>query len=166
MSEIRQQTPMSVTKISMMEIVMPQDANTMGNIFGGRVMALIDIAGAMSALRLCRKPVVTASVDRLDFRASIRVGEFIMLQANVNYTGRTSMEVGVKVTGEHPLTGEQRHTATAYLTYVALDPQGHPTVIPEVVPETDEEKAWHAAAQVRRAQRLAAAKQAQSKQGV
>lgn len=155
MSDTRQRVPMSRTQINMMEIVMPQDANSMGNIFGGRVMALIDIAGAMSALRLCRQPVVTASVDRIDFRAPIRVGEFIILRANVNYTGRTSLEVGVKVIGEHPLTGEQRHTSTAFLTYVALDASGKPAVIPEVVPETDEEMAWHTAAQARRALRLA-----------
>ncbi len=154
MSETRDRVPMSSTQVTMMEIVMPNDANSMGNVFGGRVMSLIDIAGAMSALRLCRMPVVTASVDRVDFRAPIRVGEFIILHANVNYTGRTSLEVGVKVFGEHPLTGEHRHTSTAYLTYVALDPEGKPAAIPQVVPETEAEQAWYAAAQERRAQRL------------
>ena len=158
MSETRQRVPMSSTQVTMMEIVMPNEANSMGNVFGGRVMSLIDIAGAMSALRLCRMPVVTASVDRIDFRAPIRVGEFIILHANVNYTGRTSLEVGVKVIGEHPLTGERTHTSTAYLTYVALDPEGKPAPIPQVVPETEEEQAWHAAAQERRARRLAQTK--------
>lgn len=158
MSEPRQRVPMSSTQVTMMEIVMPNEANSMGNVFGGRVMALIDMAGAMSALRLCRMPVVTVSVDRIDFRAPIRVGEFIILHANVNYTGHTSLEVGVKVFGEHPLTGERRHTSTAYLTYVALDPAGKPAIIPHVEPETEEEQAWHAAAQERRARRLAQAK--------
>ncbi len=158
MADSRPTKPMSDSKISMMEIVMPDHANGLGNIFGGRVMALIDIAGAMSAMRHCRERVVTASIDRLDFRAPIHVGEFIILLANVNYAGRTSMEVGVKVYGEHPLTGEQRHTCTAYLTYVALDPTGHPTQIPEVVPGTDEERDWYAGAQERRARRLAEAR--------
>jgi acyl-CoA hydrolase len=159
MSNARLSKPMSESRISMMEIVMPEHANGLGNVFGGRVMALIDIAGAMSAMRHCRIPVVTASIDRLDFKAPIRVSEFIILHANVNYAGRTSMEVGVKVVGEHPLTGEQRHTCTAYLTYVAVNPAtGQPTEIPDVVPETDEEREWYTAAKLRRARRLAQAK--------
>ncbi|MFN8474140.1 MAG: acyl-CoA thioesterase [Anaerolineae bacterium] len=155
MSDKRPSKPMRESQVSMMELVMPDHANVRGNIFGGRVMSLIDIAGAMAALRHCRYPVVTASVDRLDFRAPIRVGEFIMLHANVNYAGRTSMEVGVRVVGEHPLTGEQRHTATAFLTYVALDEQGRPVEIPDVLPETEVEELWHAQARHRRALRLA-----------
>lgn len=149
---------MSESKVAMMEIVMPNDTSATGNILGGRVMHLIDVAGAMAAMRHCRRPVVTASVDRLDFRSPIRAGEFIILRANVNYTGRTSMEVGVKVYGEHPLTGEQRHTSTAYLTFVAMDSVGRPTDIPEVYPETDEEKRWHEKAQARRTARLAEAR--------
>jgi len=98
--------------------------------------------------------VVTASVDRLDFKLPIRIGEFCILKANVNYAGRTSMEVGVKVFGEHPLTGEQRHTSSAYLTFVALDESGQPTEIPDLIPETDDEQRWYAEARERRAQRL------------
>jgi acyl-CoA hydrolase len=146
---------MNASHIHMMEIVMPNDASPSGNILGGRVMHLIDVAAAMAAMRHCRRPVVTASVDRLDFRAPIHVGEFIILRANVNYVGRTSMEVGVKVLGEHPLTGEQRHTSTAYLTFVALGPDGRPTEVPTIVPETAEEQAWYDGAKLRRERRLA-----------
>lgn len=155
MTHVRPSKPMSESQISMMEIVMPNDANTHGNIFGGRVMALIDIAGAMSAVRHARRAVVTASIDRLDFRAPIRVGQFIHLQANVNYTGRASMEVGVRVMGENPLTGEMSHTATAYLVYVAIDRQGEAAEVPLVVPESEDEQRWYAEAEERRARRLA-----------
>jgi acyl-CoA hydrolase len=145
---------MRESQVEMIQIVLPHDANSLGNLLGGTVMHWIDLAAATAAVRHARRAVVTASVDRLDFKLPIRIGEFCILKANVNYAGRTSMEVGVKVFGEHPLTGEQRHTSTAYLTFVALDESGQPTEIPDVVPETDDEKRRYAEARERRAQRL------------
>ena len=105
----------------MVEIVLPNDANVLGNMLGGRVMHLIDIAGALAANRHSNSHVVTASVDYLDFRFPIRVGEWIVLKSSVNRVFHTSMEVGVKVFAENILTGERRHTSTAYVTFVALD---------------------------------------------
>jgi acyl-CoA hydrolase len=145
---------MRESQVEMIQIVLPNDANSLGNLLGGTVMHWIDLAAATAAVRHARRAVVTASVDRLDFKLPIRIGEFCILKANVNYAGRTSMEVGVKVFGEHPLTGEQRHTSTAYLTFVALDESGQPTEIPDVVPESDDEKRRYAEARERRAQRL------------
>ena len=122
----------------MAEIVLPNDANTHGNMLGGRVMHLIDIAASMSAVRHCRKPVVTVSVDSLDFRYPIKVGHMILLRASVNYTHDTSMF----------------HTSSAYLTFVALDKNGRPTTVPSVEPETEIEIKRYKAAEERRAYRL------------
>ena len=138
----------------MAEIVFPNDANPLGNMLGGKVMHLIDIAASMSAMRHCRKPVVTASVDSLDFRYPIKVGNMILLKASVNYTHKTSMEVGVRVESENPLTGKRYHTSSAYLTFVALNKRGKPTEVPAVVPETEEEKERFKAAELRRAYRM------------
>ena len=138
----------------MAEIVLPNDANPLGNMLGGKVMHLIDIAASMSAMRLCRKPVVTVSVDSLDFRYPIKVGNMILLKASVNYTHKTSMEVGVRVESENPLTGKRYHTSSAYLTFVALNKRGKPTEVPAVVPETEEEKERFKAAELRRAYRM------------
>lgn len=136
------------------EIVFPNDTNPLGNIFGGRVMQLIDIVGSVAALRHARNIVVTASMDKLDFRHAVHVGEILNLKASVNYVGHTSMEVGVKVTAENPLTGERRHTSSAYLTYVSVDPGGNPVELPPVIPETPDEKRRYQEAQDRRRHRL------------
>ncbi len=154
MESSRPAKPMSASQVEMIELVLPNDANGLGNVLGGTVMHWMDMVAAMAAMRHSRRVVVTASVDRIDFREPIRVGEFCILKANVNYAGRTSMEIGVKVFGEHPLTGERRHTSTAYLTFVALDESRQPTEVPEVIPETEDEKRRYAEAQERRAQRL------------
>lgn len=132
--------PASASKSELMEQVLPQDANPLGFLLGGRVMHLMDIACAMAALRHCRKPVVTVSVDNLEFKSPVKIGHFIILRSSVNYTGKTSMEVGVRVESENPLTGERKHTSSAYFTFVALDEYGKPTAVGPVVPETPEEK--------------------------
>lgn len=142
------------SQVEMIEIVFPNDANPLGNIFGGRVMQLIDIVGSIAAMRHCRNTVVTASMDRLDFVSPAYVGEILILQASVNFVARTSMEVGVKVTAENPLTGERRHTGSAYLTYVSIDKSGHPVLVPPIEPETDEEKRRYKQAGLRREARL------------
>lgn len=140
----------------MIEMVFPNDANPHGNVFGGRVMQLIDIIGSISAMRHAGNAVVTASMDQLDFLSPAYVGELLVLYASVNYAARTSMEVGVKVFAENPLTGERRHTGSAYLTYVAIDHDRKPTPVPAVVPVTDEEKRRHSEAAGRRKSRLEA----------
>lgn len=122
------------------ELMMPQFANIMGNVFGGYILALVDRVAAVAAIRHSRRPCVTVSVDKVDFREPIRVGELVTAMARVNYAGRTSMEVGVKVIAENVLSGERRHTNSCYLTYVALDDAGRPTAVPSVIPETKDER--------------------------
>ena len=144
----------------MVEVVLPNDANPLGNILGGRVMHLIDIAGAIAAVRHARRQVVTVAMDYLDFVYPIRVGELVLLRAHITRTFRTSMEVEVSVYKEDPLTGERRQTSSAFVTYVALDPFGKPQEVPRVIPETEEEKRRYREALVRRRQRLALAARA------
>src|SRR6476661_5618726 len=134
--------------------MMPGDANNMGHVFGGVIMAMMDKTAAIAAYRHCRAPVVTASVDRVDFREPIHLGDLVVMKASVNYVGRTSMEVGVRVEAEDLLTGRRRHTNSCYLTFVAVDRNGRPIEVPELVPETDAEQRRHRAAQERRRRRL------------
>ena len=127
------------SQVIMHELVLPNDTNLLGNILGGRVMHLMDICAAMSAYKHARRPVVTASVDHLDFLAPAKKGDIVILKSSVNYVHSTSMEVGVRIEAETPLTGEIRHTATAYLTFVALNDNKKPTRIPDLSPETEKE---------------------------
>ena len=127
------------SQVIMHELILPNDTNILGNVLGGRVMHFMDICAAMSAYKHARKPVVTASVDHLDFMAPAKKGDILILKSSVNYAHRTSMEVGVRIEAERPLTGEVSHTATAYLTFVALDEEKRPTLIPKISPETDKE---------------------------
>ena len=126
--------------VIMHELVLPNDTNVLGNVHGGRVMCLMDICAAMSAYKHARQPVVTASVDRLDFLAPANKGDILILKSSVNYAHKTSMEIGVRIDAESPFTGEVRHTATAYLTFVAIDDNNKPTKIPKIIPETEDEK--------------------------
>jgi acyl-CoA hydrolase len=141
------------------ELALPNDANGLGNVLGGKVMHLVDLAGAMAAMRHARRPVVTLSVDQLLFLHPVRVGELIVLRSSVNRVFRTSMEVGVKVTTEKLMTGELRHTCSAYLTFVALDENQRPTPITPVIPETEEEQRRYRQAGERRRYRLAMRKE-------
>lgn len=139
----------------MMEMVLPNDANILGNILGGKVMHLVDICAATAATRHCRRPVVTASIDYLEFRHPIKIGEMIIVKAALNRAFNTSMEIGAKVWSENLLTGGRKHTSSAYLTFVALDDNGKPTAAPPYQPVTLEEtRRWHDA-NVRREHRLA-----------
>ncbi len=138
----------------MTELVLPNDANIYGNMLGGRVMHLMDMAGATAALRHARKPVVTISVDSLRFLNPVRVGHLVVLEAFVTRAFRTSMEVEVQVFSEDPYSGHKTKTSDAFLTFVAIDPQGRPTEVPPVVPETEEERRRYAAAKGRREKRL------------
>jgi len=144
----------------MVEVVLPNDANAMGNMLGGKVMHLIDIAGAISAYRHARCPAVTVAVDNLDFLYPIRVGELVVLRAHLTRTFRTSMEVEVRVYREDCLTGERQQTSSAFVTYVALDTTGKPQDVPPLIPRTKEEKRRYREALERRRLRLALAARA------
>ncbi len=150
----------SESQTEMVEVVLPNDANPLGNILGGTVMHLIDIAGAIAAHRHSRSLVVTASVDHLDFLHPIRIGQLIVLRAQVTRAFQTSMEVEVKVYLEDYLTGERRQTSSAFVTYVALDQEGQPRRVPALVPRTAEEKRRYREALERRRHRLALAARA------
>lgn len=127
------------TAVEMREMVMPHHTNPQNTIFGGTVMSWIDVAAAMVAARHCGRPVVTAHIDDIDFIAPIKMGYHVLIQASLNYVGRSSMIVGVKVTSENPYTGESRKTTTAYLTFVALDDLSRPVPVPELRPESEDE---------------------------
>ncbi|MFN8546707.1 MAG: acyl-CoA thioesterase [Candidatus Eisenbacteria bacterium] len=138
----------------MVELVLPNDANTLGNILGGKVMHLVDIAAAIAAHRHCRRQVVTASMDRIDFLHPVKVGELIILKASVNFVARTSMEVGVRVLSENLKTGEQRKTASAYSTFVALGEDGRPAAVPGLLLATEEDRRRSAEGAERRRLRM------------
>jgi len=142
------------------EIVLPNDANSLGNILGGKVMHLIDVTGAISARRHCRTLVVTASVDNLDFVLPIKVGQLIILRAFVTRAFKTSLEVEVNVFLEDGVTAVRRQTSSAFVSYVGGDGEGRPTNVPPIVPETAEEKRRFREALVRRRRRLALAARA------
>jgi acyl-CoA hydrolase len=144
-----------MSRVEMTELVLPNDTNVSGNILGGRVMHLIDLAGAMAAMRHCRTMVNTVHVDKISFRNPIPLGHIVILKAQVNFAGRTSMEVGVKVWSENPLTGERQHTSSAYLTFVALDAERRPVPVPSLTLESDEDRRRNAAARQRREANLA-----------
>jgi acyl-CoA hydrolase len=150
--------------VTMTELVLPSDTNALGSIFGGKVMSWIDIAAAIAAGRHARRVVVTASIDALHFIAPIKLGHYVHIRATVNYAGRTSLEVGVRVDSENPLTGEKIHTSTAYTTFVALDDHGRPTQVPPVKAETPEEKRRYEEALKRRASRMKLAEELKSEQ--
>jgi acyl-CoA hydrolase len=146
--------PVRASQSELTQVVLPNDANLLGNILGGAVMHLVDICGAIAAHRHCGSYVVTAAIDHMDFRYPIKVGEIIILKASVNRVFHTSMEVGVKVFQENVITGKRRHTNSAYLTYVAVDPDGKPHAAPAAIPRTAQEKRRYREAGLRRKWRM------------
>lgn len=153
MAQARQKTPAS-SEVIMTELVLPSHTNTLGSVFGGTIMSWIDIAAAIAAQRHSRKVVVTASIDALHFMTPIKLGFIVKIHARVNYVGKTSMEVGVRVDAENPITGESRHAVTAYTTFVALDEHGKPTPAPALVIQSTEDKRRNSAAKKRRNSRV------------
>jgi uncharacterized protein (TIGR00369 family) len=143
------------SSVVMAQMMIPQDANPAGNVHGGAVVKLIDEAAGVVASRHARSNVVTASIDRMEFHTPVFVGDLLTVTAGLNLVGRTSMEIGVRVEAENLITGEVRHAATAYLTYVALDTQGRPRTVPPLILETGEEKRRNQEAARRRETRLA-----------
>ncbi len=142
------------SSVVMVQLMSPQDVNIAGTVHGGVVMKLIDTAAGVAAVRHTRTSTVTASVDRLDFHHPVFVGDLLTVKASPNLVGRTSMEVGVRVESENLFTGETRHTASAYLTLVALDKDLRPTAVPPLILETEEEARRNREAQARREIRL------------
>jgi acyl-CoA hydrolase len=139
----------------MTEIILPNDANTLGNLLGGRLMHFIDLTGAMAAYRHSRTHVVTAAMDHIDFIQPVHVGDLVILKSSVNRAFKTSMEVGVKVWVEDPQTGVLLHVASAYLVFVAIDEHGRRQRVPELLPETPNEIRRYADALRRREHREA-----------
>lgn len=137
------------------QVMIPLDANPAGNVHGGIIMKLIDTTAAVVASRHSRNNVVTASIDRLDFHHPVFVGDLLFLKGSLNMAGRSSMEIGVRVEAENIITGEVRRTASAYLTFVALDKNGRPCEVPPLIIETEEEKRRNREAKTRRELRLA-----------
>lgn len=146
--------PVSASRQDSSALMMPEDANLLGHVFGGAIMALMDKTAAVCAMRHARQQCVTVSVDRIDFREPIHVGELVVLKASVNFAGRSSMEVGVRVEAEDLRTGNRRHTNSCYLTFVAIDSEGRPSPVPSIIAESQDEQRRFEAAQARRARRL------------
>ena len=140
----------SESSTTVLRIMMPMDANVAGNVFGGAILRLIDEVASIVAKRHARNNVVTASIDRMDFFSPVYVGDLLRLIASINYVHRTSMEIGVRVEAENPVTGKIRHTGTCFLTHVALNKNGKPVLVPPLRLETDEEKRRWSEAESRR----------------
>jgi len=141
--------PVCASSAEFTHLVLPPDTNALGTIFGGRIMEWVDIAAAIVASRHCRMVAVTASMDALHFLAPVKLGDIVILKVAVNFAHKTSLEIGARIESENPLTGERRHTSSAYLTFVGLDEKGRPSEVPPVQPVTDEEKRRYQEAQVR-----------------
>ncbi len=154
------------TSIIMSHVMLPQDTNPAGNVHGGVVMKHVDNAAVSVAIRHTRTNAVTASIDRLDFYNPVFLGNILTLKASINLVGKTSMEVGVRVESENPYTGEINHTASAYLTIVALGEDGRPKEIPPIILETEDEIRHNNAARARRKARLAEKKKEEEKRRI
>ena len=130
----------AASQSSVSELMMPHHVNNLGHVFGGVILAMVDRAAAVTAMRHSRRHCVTVSIDRVDFREPIYAGELVTCQALVTFVGRTSMEIGVRVLAENLLTGAERHTNTCFLTFVAIDDQSRPVPVRPLKLETDEEQ--------------------------
>lgn len=144
----------SESQVVMAQVMLPTDANPSGNVHGGTIMKLADTAAGVAAMRHCRRQVATVRMDEMTFLHPVYVGDLVIVKASVNAVGRTSMEVGVRVETENPLTGAVSHTSSAYFVMVALDGSGRPTEVPPLIAETELEKRRMREAQERRRRRL------------
>ena len=154
MSDSLNPKTMRASRVTLSQLMHPEHANLLGNVHGGWIMKLVDEAGALACMRHAQRKVVTVSMDSMTFRQPIKIGDLIIINAEVTYTGRTSMEAEVQVLAENPVTGERTHTNNAYLVYVALDDEGKPTSVPQLKAETDEEKHKMERAKERQERRL------------
>lgn len=142
------------SRVTASRLMLPQHANPRGNVHGGEVMKMVDETAGLAAMRHASCPAVTVAIDAMTFLEPVRIGDFLMLTAELTYTGKTSMEVRVSVTAENPLTGEHVHTNWAYLVFVAVDEEGQPVQVPPLIAETDEERVRMERAKERQAHRL------------
>lgn len=154
MTESLTPKPISASRITISQLMHPEHANLLGNVHGGWIMKLVDEAGALTCMRHAQRKAVTVAIDSMTFRQPIKIGDLVILSAEVRYTGHTSMEATVEVLAENPITGEQTHTNTAHLVYVALDDEGRPTSIPPLLAETEEDRQKMKQAQERQQRRL------------
>ena len=148
------QKPISASRVTLSQLMHPEHANLLGNVHGGWIMKLVDEAGALACMRHAQRKVVTVAIDSMTFRQPIKIGDLIILNAEVSYTGRTSLEAEVQVLAENPVTGERVHTNNAYLVYVALDDDGKPTAVRPLIAETEDEKHRMEQAKERQERRL------------
>ena len=146
--------PIRASRVTISQLMHPEHANLLGNVHGGWIMKLVDEAGALACMRHAQRKVVTVAIDSMTFRQPIKIGDLIVLHAEVTYTGRTSMEAAVEVLAENPVTGERTYTNNAYLVYVALDDDGKPTAVRQLIAETDDEKRKVELAKERQERRL------------
>ena len=146
------------SRISIVQLMQPEHANNLGHVHGGWIMKLVDEVGALVCMRHAQRRVVTVAIDSMVFQNPIKIGDIVILSAELTYVGRSSMEVEVRVQAENPFTGERTQTNTAYLVYVALNDNGKPVTVPSLIAETDEEKSKLEEARRRQGQRLAAKK--------
>lgn len=142
------------SQVTLHHFMLPQHANPLGNVHGGVIMKLVDEAAGLCAMRHAQRPAVTIAIDSMTFHSPVRVGEVVSLHASLNWVGHTSMEVGVRVVAENPLTGECTHTNSAYLVFVAIGDDGRPVQVPALIVETDEERRRWAEAEARQQRRL------------
>ncbi len=154
MTKQNQAKPMSASRISIAQLMQPEHANNHGNVHGGWIMKLVDEAGALACMRHAQQRVVTVAIDQMTFQHPIMIGHLIILNAEVTYVGRTSLEAQVCVIAENPVTGEQVHTNTAYLVYVAIDENGKAVEVPALFAESDAEKERIKAGEARQKHRL------------
>ncbi len=150
-------SPVSASRVTISQLMQPEDANPLGNVHGGHIMKLVDEAGALSCMRHSHQRVVTVAIDRMTFKHPIKIGDLVTLNAEVSYVGRTSLEAEVSVEAENPITGERWHTNTAYLVYVALDENGKPAAVPPLETENDFQRKRMAAGAERQKYRLSQA---------
>lgn len=154
MPETLSPKPISASRITISQLMHPEHTNLLGSVHGGSIMKLADEAGALACMRHAQRRVVTVTIDSMVFREPIRIGDLVILNAEVCYTGRTSMEATVEVLAQNPITGEQTHTNTAYLVYVALDDEGKPTTVPPLRADTPDEEQKMQRARERQERRL------------
>ena len=154
MTESLTPKPIRASRISLAQMMQPEHANNLGNVHGGWIMKLVDEAGALACMRHAQRRVVTVAIDSMVFRHPIKTSDLVILNAEVTYTGSTSMEAEVQVIAENPITGQRWQTNTAYLVYVALDDEGKPTAVPPIIAETIDEERKSAEAKERQARRL------------
>lgn len=147
--------PVSRSRVQLHQMMLPEHANAYGNVHGGEIMKTVDEAGGIAAMRHAQRPCVTIAIDEMSFVSPVHVGHLLSCDASINWVGRSSLEVGVKVHAENPITGEVTHTNSAYLVYVAIDDAGKPTEVPPLILETDEDRRRNEEAIQRQAARLA-----------